>query len=460
MEEDKKVVEKVEAEIIALGDNFKANHAELRKNYEELKSTVDKLDKDNDPLLKEKLDKLATDISVRQEALEKSHTERLDKIELSMKSMPKEIRDRVKAESSDERKEALAFFTSKAILQNRRQGEGSALKESQLDKIKENLDVDAYLKYKGALVRFLRGPGDEKDLSPDDRKTMIVASDPDGGYLVTPFMSSMIFQRLYEIDPIRELCNVETISSDAFEEIQDTGDAGSGWESETVTTTDTTTPQLAKKRIAVYPLATKPRVSQMLIEDASINVEAWLANKIANRFARDEAEAFITGNGVGKPRGFLSYASGTTWGTVQQVNMGAAATLTADGFTDVKYAMNEYYLNQGTWLMSRSTMAATMKLKDGDGAYIWKPAMIASDPNSFILGLPVRLSPNMPTVTTNSLSVVLGYWKEAYYIIDRVGISIQRDPYTAKPLVEFYARKRVGGDVFNFDAIKIGKVAA
>jgi HK97 family phage major capsid protein len=289
---------------------------------------------------------------------------------------------------------------------------------------------------------------------------MISASDPDGGYTVPTAMSNKIIKRLYEIDPLRSLAAVESITTGAIEWLVDNGDAGSGWEgNETVATTSVTTPQIGKKRIPVNTLATRPRISQILLEDSGINIEQFLANKVADRFGRDEAAAFVSGDGINKPRGFLTYANGTAWGTIEQINMGAAANLTADGFISIKYHMIEQYLNSGTWLMNRSTVQAALQLKDGAGNYLWQPSFMAGQPST-ILGLPVRMSTSMPAVTANTLSVALGAFKEAYMIVDRLGITVQRDPYTDKPLVEMYFRKRVGGDVTNFDAIKIGVIAA
>ena len=110
--------------------------------------------------------------------------------------------------------------------------------------------------------------------------------------------------------------------------------------------------------------------------------------------------------------------------------------------------------------MNRTTVLAAMLLKNGAGDYIWKPSMMASDPSSSILGLPVRMSTTMPVVAANALAVALADWKAAYLIVDRLGITVQRDPYTVKPFVEFYTRKRVGGDVDNWEAIKIGTIEA
>jgi HK97 family phage major capsid protein len=139
--------------------------------------------------------------------------------------------------------------------------------------------------------------------------------------------------------------------------------------------------------------------------------------------------------------------------------MGNATALTADGFKSVKYSLAEDYLNRGTWLMNRLTVAEAMKLKDGNGQYLWQPGMQLGQPAQ-LDGLPVRMSTTMPQVAASALSVVLADWSEFYMVVDRLGITVQRDPYTAKPFIEFYTRKRVGGDVINFDAGRIGVIAA
>ena len=109
--------------------------------------------------------------------------------------------------------------------------------------------------------------------------------------------------------------------------------------------------------------------------------------------------------------------------------------------------------------MNRLSVADTMYLKDGNGAYIWKPGFADDPAGSTILGLPVRMSTTMPVVAAGALSVAIADWREAYVIVDSMGVTVQRDPFTAKPFVEFYTRKRVGGDVTNFQAIKLGVIS-
>jgi HK97 family phage major capsid protein len=457
------VVKAVQDEIKKLGDNTKANYDDLHIAYEALKSVIDKSDGKVDALVKAQMTKLTEDITTRQEALDAkvaesikaekdALTQRIDAVETAMKRTPLEDPAKSAEELSMEKKAAMDFMIYTMVVKDK--GDKGAT----YDRVNAmKADVEGYKNYKKAFETFLRK--DERFTSPENLKTLSVGSDPDGGYTVTPVMSNRIITRLFEGDALRDLAAVETISTGAIEWLVDWDEAGWGWEGETETGAETSTPQLYKKRIPVHVMYAKPRATQTLLEDSSINIENWLADKVADRFTRGEGAAFVTGNGVGKPRGFETYANGTGWGQVAQVAMLHATALTADGFIAVKYSLVEQYLNRGTWLMNRSTVADAMYLKDGAGRYIWKPGM-TDDKNSTILGLPVRMSTTMPAVAASALSVALADWKEAYMIVDRLGITVQRDPYSAKPYVEFYTRKRVGGDVTNFQAIKLGIISA
>jgi predicted phage gp36 major capsid-like protein len=422
---EKQVHDEVLGEIKKLGDSVLAtqkNYDEIRTNHKKLEEALEKGIEGR----RETVKKLQEDIVTRQEEIDKvnkSINERIDAMEVALKRPQNQIIE----PDSEQYKAAKQLLISTMAVRK---------ETASYDKVKgAKVNIEEYKSYCNEMEDWLRK--DENRLTPEQMKALSVGIDPDGGYTVTPYMSNTITKRLYEGDPIRSLARIENISTDAFEEMVDLNQASYGWETETGAGAETNTPKFAK-----------------------INVEAWLANKVAERFGRAEGAAFITGDGVGKPRGILTYANGTNWGQVEQVNMGAAAALTADGFVEVKYAFQEYYLNRGTWLMNRTTVKEAMLLKNGVGDYIWKPSMIAADPSSTILGLPVRMSTTMPTIAANSLSVVLADWKEAYVIVDRLGITVQRDPYTVKPFIEFYTRKRVGGDLINYDAIKIGKIAA
>ena len=316
-------------------------------------------------------------------------------------------------------------------------------------------DMDGY---KAAFDTFLRKG--EEVMGPDERKALSVGTDPDGGYVVNPDLSGRIVMKVFETSPMRAYASVQVISSDALEGLFDLNEASSGWVGETDSRPETNTPQLGKWRIPAHELYAKPKATQKLLDDASINMEAWLASKVSEKFARDEANAFVVGNGVNKPRGFLTYSSGTTLpGTIERFDTGVNGAFAAtpnggDVLINALYGLKQQYRANSTWFMNRATLKLTRKLKDTDGAYLWSPGIAAGQPAS-LLGYPVASFEDMPDPATDSLSIAVGDMREAYQIVDRLGIRTLRDPYSAKPYVEFYTTKRVGGDVVNFEAIKL-----
>jgi HK97 family phage major capsid protein len=312
--------------------------------------------------------------------------------------------------------------------------------------------------YKSAFDSYMRK--EERTLSGDEIKALSIGSDPDGGYVVYPDLSGRIVTKVFETSPMRAYASVQVISSDALEGLFDLNEASSGWVAETDARAVTNTPQLGKWRIPVHELYAKPSATQKLLDDASINMEAWLASKVAEKFARDESTAFVTGNGVARPRGFLTYANGTTLpGTIEQFKTGvngafAAAPSGGDVLINALYGLKAQYRANATWFMNRSTTTLVRKLKDSDGAYLWSPGIAAGQPAS-VLGYPTASFEDMPSPATGTLSIAVGDMREAYQIVDRIGIRTLRDPYSNKPYVEFYTTKRVGGDVVNFEALKL-----
>jgi HK97 family phage major capsid protein len=173
-----------------------------------------------------------------------------------------------------------------------------------------------------------------------------------------------------------------------------------------------------------------------------------------------EATSFINGNGTSQPKGILQYTAGTSWGQIQQINSGTSALVTADGLIKLFYALQEQYTRGATFLMNRSVLQAVRLLKESTtDQYLWQLGLAAGAPDT-LLGVPVATASDMPIAAANSLSVAVGDFRQAYLIVDRVGVRILRDPFTEKPFVKFYATKRVGGEVINTDAIKLLKLAA
>lgn len=319
----------------------------------------------------------------------------------------------------------------------------------------QKISASEYRDYERAFNWYVRSGGNPATVvAPDIAKSMMVGSDPDGGYLVTPTMSNLITTRLYDGDPIRKLAASETIfGSDGWENLSDSADIDGGWVTETGSRDETAAGQLGKKRISVHELYAMPAATSKLAEDAP-NLEQLVSMKAADKFLRLEGAAFVSGDGVGKPRGFLTYDNGTDWGQIEQVSLGGAVP-TPDGIIDLIDALQEEYVGNAVMLMNRTTLNQLRKIKDGTGNYIFMQDS-TREFAGFLFGVPVMTSASMPAVAASALSIAIADWKRAYMIVDRIGITLLRDPYTRKGSVLYYFKKRVGADVLNFDAIKIG----
>ncbi|NNM71422.1 phage major capsid protein [Enterovirga aerilata] len=318
---------------------------------------------------------------------------------------------------------------------------------------------DASAEHK-ALATFARR-GDDAEL-----KAMSVGSDPDGGFLVHPVLSSRMTKRLFDTTPMRQLARVETITQgDAFEEPLDLDDVGATWVGETESRPETSTPQVGILRIPLEEIYANPKVTQRLLDDSGFDIGGWLEGKISDRFGRTEGASFVTGDGVKKPRGFLSYGTSAQkdgsrpWSSLQTVPSGHATEITADGLKDLTWSLRAPYRQGAGWLMNTNTAARIDKLKDSSGAYIWRDSMIAGAP-PMLLNYPVTFSEDMPDVVAGAVPIAFGNFKLGYIIVDRAGIKWLRDPFSAKPYVMFYAYKRVGGGLANSEAIKLLLVSA
>lgn len=322
---------------------------------------------------------------------------------------------------------------------------------------------ESYLEHKAALHSYMRKGADTK-LMAIESKAMSVDSQPDGGFWTMPDTSGRIVSKVFESSPVRQFASVQGITTDALEGDYDLDEAGSGWVSERGTRAETTTPQTGQWRIPVHEMYAEPRATQKLLDDSSVDPEQWLAGKVSSKFGRDEATAFVVGDGNGKPRGFLTYPTGVpskaAWKVIEQTGTGAsgafvAAPNGADCFLTLMGTMKEQYLSGSVvWAMNRTTRAAVRKLKDSQGRYFLE-FDVSGSPKQSIFGIQVAAFEDMPAIAAGSLSIALANFAEAYQIVDRIGIRVLRDPYTAKPFVKFYTTRRVGGDVINHEAIKL-----
>lgn len=326
-------------------------------------------------------------------------------------------------------------------------------------------EVEQYRIYKKAFRNYLRKNNAGSDI--EEIKALSAGSDPDGGYLVTPDISGRIVQLINETSPMRQVAGIVTIGTDRLEGTRDLDEVTTGWVAETDARTETDTPQIGQYAIPVHEQYAEPRATQRLLDDAMFNIEEWLAAKIADKFSRMENTAFVSGDGTGKPKGFLTYAAGvpdsTTFNVIEQVVSGAAGAFAAsnpgDALINLIYSLKGVYRSNAVFMMKRATLAELRKLKDSDGNYIYSPDM-QNKTGGTLFGFPVIEAEDMPALAADSLSIAFGDFHAGYQIVDRQGLHILRDNLTAKPFVKFYTTKRVGGDVVNFEAIKLMKFAA
>ena len=299
-----------------------------------------------------------------------------------------------------------------------------------------------------------------------EEKALSSAVAADGGYLVDPVTAETIAGVLRDAASIRSIANVVQVEATAYDVLVDQTDIGAGWASETAAQAETATPQIERISIPLHELSALPKASQRLLDDSAFNVEDWLAARIADKFARAEGAAFVTGDGVDKPTGFLSHPavaeSVWSWGNLGYVATGAdgdfAATDPADAIVDLVYALGARYRANASFVMNSKTAGTVRKMKDADGRFLWSDGLAAGEP-ARLMGYRVLIAEDMPDVASGATAIAFGDFAAGYTVAERPDLRILRDPFSAKPNVLFYATKRVGGDVSDFAAIKLLKFA-
>ena len=295
-------------------------------------------------------------------------------------------------------------------------------------------------------------------------KSMSTAVSGEGGYLVDPQMADTIRSVLKSTASIRQIANVVNVEATSYDVLIDTTDIGAGWVSETGGVGETATPTIDRISIPLYELSALPKASQRLLDDAAFDIEGWLAGRIADKFSRAEASAFINGDGVDKPRGIMSHGQVEneiwSWGSLGYVATGADGAFhplnPADAIVELVYALGAQYRANGTFVMNSKTAGLVRKLKDADGRFLWSDGLAAGEP-ARQMGYPVLIAEDMPDVAADSPAIAFGDFAAGYTVAERPDLRILRDPFSAKPHVLFYATKRVGGDVSDFAAIKLLK---
>ncbi len=305
-------------------------------------------------------------------------------------------------------------------------------------------------RYTKAFCDYLRH-GHEQELNMLQTKS-ILGTDKEAGYTATRRLLQQVNNELTANSPLRRMARVTQIATDVLELLEDGADSLAGWTQDLNTVLkDTKVSQLYKKVIPVHELYAQPKATQRFLEDPIIDIEAWLANKVSDAFTRKESAAFISGDGVGKPRGILNYDKDK----VKEVETTESARINADSMLNLFFALPEIYATGAKFLMSRDVVQAIRMLKNAStGQYLWQPSMTVGNPDT-ILGMEVVTCADMPSLAADNKVVVYGDFQHAYQIVYKGGVRVLRDPYTEKPYTKFYTTQYVGGDLVDCNALRV-----
>jgi len=286
-------------------------------------------------------------------------------------------------------------------------------------------------------------------VGPDEAKLLSTDDLANGGALVIDENAPEIERLLVERSPVRELARVTTLTQGGRLRIPLEGSTAfqTGWIAERQSRSETTTGTTAEKFIDAHGLYANPKVTVEMLADSGYDVEGWINESLAEQFAKTEGTGFISGTGMGQPEGLLTNPD---VGERETANSGA---IVADDFLNLKGDLPEFYANNGVFLVKRSTKTALRLLKDGQGQYLWQPSLQAGSPPTFD-GSPIREAVDMPAISGGNTVALFGDFRNAYWIIDKSGMTMIRDAVTEKGFVLFYTERRTGGGVYRAEAVK------
>ena len=330
-----------------------------------------------------------------------------------------------------------------------------------LDASRPGLDGKSASESKAAWDGYMRS-GDTAALI--EGKSLSVGTGSDGGYVAPAETEALIDRLLTSASPIRAIASVKQTTATTFKKPVSLGGAATGWVSETAARPETDSPTLDLLDFPTAELYAMPAATTALLDDALVDVDQWLAEEVQDVFAAQEGDAFINGNGTNKPKGFLAYTktadASAVWGEIGYVATGVdgdfAASDPVDDLIDLIYAPKPGYRADGRFVMNRRTVSAVRKFKDSNGDYIWQPSLTEGG-QATLLGYSVTEAEDMPDIGSDAFAIAFGDFRRGYLVVDRQGVQVLRDPYSAKPYVLFYTTKRVGGGVQDFNAIKLLK---
>lgn len=314
--------------------------------------------------------------------------------------------------------------------------------------------------HKAAFSNFIR-KGIEQGLTELQQKSMQVGVDADGGYAVPMELNTDILSALRDEVVMRQECTVLTVGTPDWKRLVNEGGIASGWVGETDERPETGTPKLGVISPVWGEIYGNPHATQTMLDDALFNVESFIVNELSQEFAEREEIAFTLGDGDKKPRGFLAYGCSTKSDKERDARqlqniVAGASDLAADDFVNLIYALHKPYRSGAKFMMNNQSLLAARKLKDAQGNYLWQPGLQVGQPSS-LAGYAVAENEQMPDIGDESgkSPIAFGNFKRGFYIFDRIGIRMLRDPYSKKPFVGFYTTKRVGSMLNDSCAIKL-----
>lgn len=399
-------------------EEFKKQHAEMLK--QEVQGHVD-------PLLKEHVSRLNNAVTLAEEA--KLAAENAQKLAKRTSAVDTSVDFKAMEKLS------AAYFMYK----------GQKLECDDVGKLKEAFN--AYFR-----LNRHRTPLVEHQLA------MSSWSDPEGGYFILPEMDNEITRPIWETTPILNYARVINISTNEYKKPNNLDLAGAYWADREMDIEKTPTQTYGMLSIPVHKLVAEPVIPEDLINDAIINIEQEVASSVSTKMSLLLNESFVTGNGVGQPRGFLDYPEGTNWGQIERINSGEAANISADLIINMETALKNGYRNGAIYAANRRTVGALRLLKDGQGNYLWQPSYQAGTPST-INGYPLVQFEDMPDIGAGALPIVFANFRAAYTIVRRSGTVITVNPYQKSGWISYYTRQRWGGGVENFEAIKLAKIS-
>lgn len=435
------------------GGNDDPGIAQIKSLLEKQGTAWEEFKKTNNELLAAKADgKAVTDLEAKLVKLNEAMTEAGNELKaLALKSQRPVMSAEAEEKAAVELKRFNAMAQSVAIEGGRAFTPATA---------------EQFAAYKSAFSRLLRVGAE--NLTNDERKAINVGTAGQGGFLIGFEMEANIDRVVHRYSAMRQLARVIPIGSASYKKLVKTsGTSGAKRGGETTAPTEGTSPGWVELEFKPGTYTGDQRITQESLEDAVQDVEADLMEEIGIEFAEMEGADFISGDGVNGPRGINSYEmvdnASYAWGKVGFIVSGGASDFAAsnpsDKLIDVQHALKRQYRGNAAWQMNDLTLAKIRKFKDGQGNYLWAPSQLMDGAVGQLLGHPVVTDDFMPDVGAGAFPINFGDFKRAYYVIDRKGMTILRDPFTAQPYIKFVPRRRVGGGIANFEAVKSLKIS-